>query len=175
MQWEWKGKDKGRWQICVSGATVSKEGGGAQDIHNWVVKARGVFIRLRMIWSSKPKSGYTNVEDWLNQSWCMVVRQRMNKSEENRINIFQNRRLRRIPKVSVYLKWLSYIGTALQSDIHTCPCKVYICTENLRIVNFHLFILLLWHIYFYLIYAYVHLLYYPISLSYFVSLVLRNH
>ena len=30
--------------------TVSKEGGGTQDIHNRVVKARGVFMTLRKIW-----------------------------------------------------------------------------------------------------------------------------
>ena len=40
------------------GATVFKEGGDTQDIGNRVVKARGVFMRLRMICSSKPKSGY---------------------------------------------------------------------------------------------------------------------
>ena len=35
------------------GATVSgKEGGGTEDIHNRVVKARGVFLRLKKIWSS---------------------------------------------------------------------------------------------------------------------------
>ena len=29
------------------GATVSKEGGGTEDIHNRVIKARGVFLRLK--------------------------------------------------------------------------------------------------------------------------------
>ena len=45
------------------GATVSKKGGGTEDIHSRVVKARGVFLRLKKIWSShstspEPKSGY---------------------------------------------------------------------------------------------------------------------
>ena len=34
------------------GATVSKEGGGTEDIQNRVVKARGLFLRLKKIWSS---------------------------------------------------------------------------------------------------------------------------
>ena len=34
------------------GATVSKEGGGTEEIHNRVVKARGAFVRLTKIWSS---------------------------------------------------------------------------------------------------------------------------
>jgi len=34
------------------GVTVSKEGGGTEDIHNRVVKARGVFLKLKKIWSS---------------------------------------------------------------------------------------------------------------------------
>ena len=35
-------------------ATVSKEGGGTEeDIHNRVVTAKGVFLRLKKIWSSK--------------------------------------------------------------------------------------------------------------------------
>jgi len=37
------------------GATISKEGGGTQDIHNREVKARGVFMSLRMTWSSAVK------------------------------------------------------------------------------------------------------------------------
>ena len=34
------------------GATVSKEGGDTQDIHNRVDKAREVFLKLRKIWST---------------------------------------------------------------------------------------------------------------------------
>ena len=37
--------------VCL-GATVSKEGGGSKEIHNRVVKPRGVFVRLTKIWSS---------------------------------------------------------------------------------------------------------------------------
>ena len=39
------------------GATVSQEGGGTEDIHNRVIKARGVFLRLKKIWSSNSISG----------------------------------------------------------------------------------------------------------------------
>ena len=38
------------------GATVSKEGGGTEDIHNRVVKARGVFLKLKKIWSQSSNS-----------------------------------------------------------------------------------------------------------------------
>ena len=34
------------------GATVSKEAGDTQDIHYRVDKARGVFLKLRQIWST---------------------------------------------------------------------------------------------------------------------------
>jgi len=37
------------------GATVSKEGGGTEDIHNRVVKARGVFLRLKKISVEQPQ------------------------------------------------------------------------------------------------------------------------
>ena len=45
------------------GATVSKEGGGTKDIHNSMVKVRGVFLRLKRSGAAtasvdKPKSGY---------------------------------------------------------------------------------------------------------------------
>ena len=43
------------------GATVAKEGGGTQDIHNRVVKAREVFLRLKKIWSSNSISRRTKV------------------------------------------------------------------------------------------------------------------
>ena len=43
------------------GAIVSKEGGGTEDIHNRVVKARGVFMRLKKIWSSDSISRRTKV------------------------------------------------------------------------------------------------------------------
>ena len=48
-------------RFVYSGATVSKEGGGTEDIHNSVVKARGVFLRLKKIWSSHSISRRTKV------------------------------------------------------------------------------------------------------------------
>ena len=43
------------------GATVSKEGGGTEDIHNRVLKARWVFMRLKKIWRSHSLSRRTKV------------------------------------------------------------------------------------------------------------------
>ena len=48
-------------RFVFSGATVSKEGGGTDDIHNGVVKVRGVFLRLKKIWSSHNISRRTKV------------------------------------------------------------------------------------------------------------------
>ena len=85
------------------GATVSKEGGGTEDIHNRVVKARGVFLRLKNIWSSNSISRRTKVGLYKTlvkpvlmygcETW------KMNKSDENKINVFQSRCLRRIFKI----------------------------------------------------------------------------
>ena len=38
-------------RLVYLGATVSKKGRDTQDIHSRVVKARGVFMRLKKIWS----------------------------------------------------------------------------------------------------------------------------
>lgn len=39
-------------QLVYLGATVSKEGGGTQDIQNREVKVRGIFMRSKKIWST---------------------------------------------------------------------------------------------------------------------------
>jgi len=85
------------------GATVSKEGGGTEDIHNRVVKARGVFLKLKKIWSSNSISRRTKVRLYKTlvkpvlmygcETW------KMNKSDENKIDVFQSRCLRRIFKI----------------------------------------------------------------------------
>ena len=85
------------------GATVSKEGGGTEDIHNRVVKARGVFLRLKKIWSSNSISQRTKVRLYKTlvksvlkygcETW------KMNKRDENKIDVFQSRCLRRIFKI----------------------------------------------------------------------------
>jgi len=68
------------------GATVSKEGGGTEDR---VVKARGVFLRLKSIWSSHSISRRTKVRPYTTlvkpvlmygcETW------KMNKCDENKI------------------------------------------------------------------------------------------
>ena len=86
------------------GATVSKEGGGTQNIHNRVVKTRGVFLRLKKIWSSNSISRRTKVRLFKTlvkpvlmygcETW------KMNKTDENIIDVFQSRCLgRRIFKI----------------------------------------------------------------------------
>ena len=84
------------------GATVSgKEGGGTEDIQNRVVKVRGVFLRLKKIWSSHSISRRTKVR--LHKTLVKPVLMygcetwKMNKCDEN--NVFQSRCLRRIFKI----------------------------------------------------------------------------
>ena len=90
-------------RLVYLGATVSKEGGGTEDIHNRVVKARGVFLKLKKIWSSNSISRRTKVRLYKTlvkpvlmygcETW------KMNKSDENKIDVFQSRCLRRIFKI----------------------------------------------------------------------------
>jgi len=85
------------------GATVSKEGRGTEDIHNRVVKARGIFLKLKKIWSSNSIRRRTKVRLYKTlvrpvlmygcETW------KMNKSEDNKIRAFQRRCLRRIFKI----------------------------------------------------------------------------
>jgi len=84
-------------------ATVSKEGGGTEDIHNRVAKARRVFFKLKKIWSSNSISRQTKVRLYKTlvkpvlmygcETW------KINKSDENKIDVFQSRCLRRIFKI----------------------------------------------------------------------------
>ena len=84
------------------GATVSK-GGGTQNIHNRVVKARGVFLRLKKIWSSNGISRRTEVRLYKTLVKPVVMYAcetwKMNKNNENKIDVFQSRCLRRIFKI----------------------------------------------------------------------------
>ena len=85
------------------GATVFKEGGGTEEIQNRVVKARGIFLRLKKIWSSHSISRRTKVRLYKTlvkpvlmygcETW------KMNKCDENKIDVFQSRCLRRIFKI----------------------------------------------------------------------------
>ena len=86
------------------GATVSKEGGSTLDIHNRAVKARGVFLRLNKIWSSTSISRRTKVRlcktlvkpvsTYRCETW------KMNKSDEDKIDVVQSGCLRQIFKIS---------------------------------------------------------------------------
>ena len=84
------------------GATVSKEGGGTEDIHNRVVKARGVFLRLKKIWSSNSISRRVKVRLYKTLVKPVLMygcdTWKMNKRDENKIDVFQSRCLRRIFK-----------------------------------------------------------------------------
>lgn len=85
------------------GATVSKEGGGTEDIHNRVVKARGVFLTSKKIWSSHRISRRTKVR--LHKTLVKPVLMygcetwKVNKCDEKKIDVFQSRCLRRIFKI----------------------------------------------------------------------------
>ena len=85
------------------GATVSKEGGGTEDIHNRVVKARGVLLRLTKIWSSHSISRRTKVRLYKTLVKPVLIygceTWKMNKCDENKIDVFQSRFLRRIFKI----------------------------------------------------------------------------
>ena len=76
------------------GVTVSKEGGGTQDIHNRVVKARGVFLRLKKIWSSNSINRRTKVMLYKTAVKPVLIygceTWKMNKSDENKIDVFQS-------------------------------------------------------------------------------------
>merc|ERR1712030_4623 len=48
-------------EFTYLGATVCKEGGGMKDLKNRLLKARGAFIKLKKIWSSKAISRRTKL------------------------------------------------------------------------------------------------------------------
>ena len=80
------------------GATVSKEGGGTEDIHNRVVKARGVFLRLKKIWNSHSISRRTKVRLYKTLVKPVLMYScetwKMNKCDEKKIDVFQSRCLK---------------------------------------------------------------------------------
>ena len=86
------------------GATDSKQGGGTEDIHNRVVKARGGFLKLKKIWSGNSMSRritkvrqYTTLVKPVLMYGCETWK--MNRSDENKTDVFQSRCLRRISKI----------------------------------------------------------------------------
>ena len=82
------------------GATVPKEGGGTEEIHNRVVKTRGVFLRLQKIWSSHNISRRAKVRLYKTLVKPVLMYDcatwKMNKCDENKVDVFQSRCLTRI-------------------------------------------------------------------------------
>ncbi|KAJ8333487.1 hypothetical protein SKAU_G00414950 [Synaphobranchus kaupii] len=93
------------------GATVCKEGGGMKDLRNRLSKARGTFVRLKKIWSSSSISRRTKMRLYKTlvvpvmlygcETW------KMNKGDDNAVDIFQNKCLRRI----LHIRWQDHIST----------------------------------------------------------------
>jgi len=85
------------------GATVSKEGGSTEDVHNRVVKARGAFLRLKKILSRHSISRRNKVS--LHKTLVKPVLMygcetwKMNKCDENKTYVFQSRCFRWIFKI----------------------------------------------------------------------------
>ena len=81
------------------GATVSKQGGGEEDIKARLGKARGAFVKLNRVWNSSSVSRKTKIRPYQTlvkpvlmygcETW------KMNESDTKKIDVFQNRCLRR--------------------------------------------------------------------------------
>ena len=102
IQWTWMGKGQEIENFVYLGAAVSKEGGGTQDIHNRVVKPEGY------LWdwgrsgaptasADEPKSSYTRLVKPVLMYGCETWK--MNKSDGSKVDVFQNRCLRRIFRI----------------------------------------------------------------------------
>ena len=87
------------------GATVCKQGGGDEDIKARLGKARGAFVKLNRVWNSNSVTKKTKIKLYKTlvkpvlmygcETW------KMNEGDAQKINVFQNRCLRRILKI----KW----------------------------------------------------------------------
>ena len=93
------------------GATVSKQGGGMEDLKGRIVKARIVFFKLKKIWNAS----FLNTRTKLQLYKTLVIpvllygceTWKMNKGDEKMIDIFQNNNLRKIIKV----RWQEKVTT----------------------------------------------------------------
>ena len=93
------------------GATVCKQGGGDEDIKARLGKARGAFVKLNRVWNSSNVSRKTKIRLYKTlvkpvltygcETWKM-----MNEGDAKKIDVFQNRCLRRIMKI----KWQDKIS-----------------------------------------------------------------
>ena len=96
-------------EFTYLGAIICKEGGGMKDMKIRISKARGTFSRLRKIWNTKNITRRTKLRIFKSlvvpvllygcETW------RMNKGDDNRIDVFQNKCLRRIFKI----EWKDHI------------------------------------------------------------------
>ena len=87
------------------GATVCKQGGGEEDIKARLGKARGAFVKLNRVWNSSSVTRKTKIRLYKTlvkpvlmygcETW------KMNEGDAKKIDVFQNRCLRRIMKI----KW----------------------------------------------------------------------
>ena len=92
------------------GATVCKQGGGEEGIKARLGKARGAFVKLNRVWSSSSVSRRTKIRLYKTlvkpvlmygcETW------KMNESDAKKIDVFQNRCLRRVMKI----KWQDKIS-----------------------------------------------------------------
>ena len=87
------------------GATVSKQGGGTEDINNRINKARCTFKKLNKVWSAGNIRRRTKVRLYNALVKTVLLygceTWKMNKGDEKKLNTFQYRCLRRI----LNIKW----------------------------------------------------------------------
>ena len=87
------------------GATVCKQGGGDEDIKARLGKARGAFVKLNRVWNSNSVTKKTKIKLYKTLVKPVLMHGcetwKMNEGDAQKINVFQNRCLRRILKI----KW----------------------------------------------------------------------
>jgi len=84
------------------GATVCKQGGGGEDINARLGKARGAFVKLNRVWNSSSVSRKTKIRLYKTLVKPVLMYMygcetwKMNEGDAKKIDVFQNRCLRRI-------------------------------------------------------------------------------
>ena len=77
------------------GATTCKEGGGMKDLKNRLAKARGTFVKLKRIWSSKNISKTTKLKLFKTVVVTVLLHGcetwKMNKGDGKRIDVFHSK------------------------------------------------------------------------------------